>query len=884
MTAIRTFLARLLGAVTGRRRDRVLREEIDTHLSLLADEFLARGLTPAQARAAARREFGGVEATRESARDERGFPALESLRQDIGYALRQLRQQPGFSAAAILILGLGIGANTGLFSVVDAIMLRPLPYPDPDRLVVIHERQSVRGMIPVSPADADAWRASTSSFEQIALLFPDNANVSEGGEPIRIPAARVSPSVMPMLGIRTGLGRLFRDDEDAPGHDRVALISDSLWRGRFNADPEIIGRQIRMNGVPHEIVGVLARGSQPPDLRYLYPLTFQQDPPQIWRPLAIPAALRTPVGGHSYASIARLRPGVSLSQASIDLEAAQAQVRRDIPAKGDIGTAIVPLQRQLVGRSRAGLQLLFLAVTALMLIGCINIANLVLTRAISRRREFAVRQALGAGRARLARQVLVENLTLCVFGGLVGIAIAQVAIRGIMFLAPADMPRVTAVELDSRALLVIGGLTLLTAMLIGSVPAFRAGKPDLMEAMKARSHGGTAPVSKRLHTALVGSQIALSALCLIVAGLLLQSFVRLMENEKGFNADHVLTLDLNLAGQRYANEQLRGGFSERLLERVQRIPGVMSAATASLLPLTGQGATSAVSIEGDTSPATERPAADVRSVTPAYFQTLGIALRDGRLLEDADRQRFVTVVSASLAARAWPGQNPLGQRFRLGVNPATPLYEIVGVVADVRNNALDQPPTSTAYVPFPQRSYAAAAVLVRSSQDPSAQTGAIRHAVREVDAELPVGTFRTIDDIVQDATAQRSFQMRLVMAFAVAGVMLATLGVYSLLAYSVAQRHAEFGVRLALGARPNVLSTIVLKEAMHVIGGGLVVAIAGALALGSVLRSFLFGVAPNDPGTLLAVGALMAATALLAAYIPSRRASRVDPMTALRGE
>lgn len=892
MTGLRVPLSRFWGSLTKRRREAQLTEEIQTHLDLLTDEFIAQGLSREEARLKARREFGGVESIKDSTRDERGLPFIESWLQDIRYALRQLRRQPGFASAAILTLAIGVGAVTGIFSIVEVVMLRPLPYPDADRLVVLHERLAGRGDMPVSPADADVWKRSASSFEDIALLSMEGASLTGSGEPEQIPADRVSPSVFRLLGVRIELGRLLIDEEDAPGRDRVVVISNELWRRRLNGDRNIVGTTVMLDSVPHEVVGVLARGSRPIDSRQLYSLSLgslmlgvSRPPPQLWRPLALTAEQRPAIGNYSFASLARLKPGVTIEHARSELEAVQANLLREAPTKGDVRTTIVPLHDQIAGRSRAGLQLLFLAVAAVLLIGCANIANLLLARALVRRREMAVRQALGAGRKRLIRQLLVENLTLCALGGLCSLVVAYAIMRFLVANAPPEVPRLDEVAFDIRILLFTFVISVLSALLIGLLPAWRLGRVDLTDAMKARTDNAGTRATGRIRSLLVSSQIGISAACLVAAGLLLQSFVRLLNVDTGFKERQLAMLEFNLPSQRYPDELKRAAFIDAVISGTQSIPGVLSASASSRLPLTGPGANSAISREGTTVPVPERPLADVRGVTLDYFRTIGIPLRAGRLFQTGDRDRLVAVLSANLAEQAWPGLNPLGQRFRFGgSNPNAPLYEVVGVVEEVRNRALDEPPTLTAYVQYPQRTGTSASLLVHSAADLGRLSAPIRGILRALDPALPLPAFRTLNDVVSESMSLRRFQLQLVLFFAAAAALLAALGVYGLMAYAVAQRTNEFGVRLALGARPYGVLRLVLRDAARLIAGGLVVAIPVVLVAGSTIQSFLFGVTSSDAPTLIAVGCLMAAAGLVAAYVPGRRASQIEPMLALRCE
>jgi len=889
VTALRVFGSRLRGFLTARRREAQLSEEIETHLDLLTDEFVARGLAPAAARTAARREFGGIAAMKDSARDETGLPWIESWLQDVRYALRQLRRQPAFASAAILTLAIGIGGSTGIFSIVDAVLVRPLPYPEADRLVALHERAPGRGTIPVSPADADVWRRAVTAFDALALLTPNGFSLTGTGEPEQVEGTLVSPSLFPILGLELQLGRALRDDEDAPGRDRVVVISDRFWRRHFTGDPQVIGRTLTLDGVPHEVVGVLAARARPVNARNVYAINFGPGPgaahvTEIWKPLALTDAQRPAIGNYSYAAVARLRPGVPVERARAELASAQANLVRDLPTKGDVGTVIVPLQEQIGGQSRRGLQLLLLAVAAVLIIGCANIANLLLARALVRHREMAVRQALGAGRLRLMRQLLVESLTLCGIGGVASLGVGYAVMRFLVASAAADVPRLDEVGFDARVLLFAVLASMTSAALVGILPAWRTGRVDLTDAMKTRAGQNATRTTGRVRSLLVASQIAVSAACLVIAGLLLQSFVRLLNVDKGFSETKLVTLEFSLVSQRYPTPEKRAAFVDTLLASTHTLPGVTTAAAASRLPLTGTGANSAISREGTTLPIPERPLADFRSVTPDYFGALGLPLRSGRLFTLDDRDRPVAVLSAGLARQAWPGEEPLGRKFRFGSNPNGVLFEVIGVVGDARNRTLDETPTTTAYVPYPQGTQNFAALIVNTGGDPGSLSARLRQIVRTLDPEMPVAPFRTLDDVVDDSLSARRFQLQLVGFFAACAALLSALGVYGLMAYAVAQRTNEFGVRLALGARPSSVIRLVARDALRLLAGGLALAAPVVLFAGPGLRLLLFDVKVYDARTLLGVGILMTASAIIAAYIPGRRASRIQPSVALHAD
>lgn len=799
-----------------------------------------------------------------------------------------LRKDLGFSAIAIATLALGIGANTAVFSVVDSVILRPLAYRHADRLFVVHEVVPkfayLAPLIPVNAMHFREWRKSAQSLDQLALIGGVTFNLTGSGEPERIPAARVTPNLFPMLGVQAQLGRTFFEAEDQPGRDRVVLLNDELWRRRFAADPGVVGRKIMLNGQPYEIVGVLPASFHFPKLNQLFAMTVAEERPQLWKPFGLRDDELTPIGNFNFSCIVQLKPGVSPSQALSELNVVQARIANQFAEKVELRAALVPLQDQMTGRSRTGLELMLAAVAAVLLIGCVNIANLLLARASGRRREIAIRSALGAGSGRLVRQALAESLLLSGIGGVFGMAIAYAAIPLILTHAPVDLPRMDEVHPDARLLLFTVLISALAGVLFGMLPAWRFARTDPQEAMRSGSRGNTAGRrSGGLRSLLVGLEVGLSAMCLIAGGLLLHSFVKLLHVDRGFEAERIVTVALNLPGSRYPNLEKRAAFVQSLLERVQSLPGVTAAGISNMLPLAGEGNNNMLAVEGANVPMVDRPIADIRRVNPEYFRTMGIPLRAGRIFSEADRERKIALVSALAAARVWPGENAIGKRFRQG-GDQTPLLEVVGVVGDVRGVSLNKAPTLTVYMPYWQSFFNQASLAVRTAMNPLGASSAIRGAVRQIDPELPVPAFRTMEDIVAESVAQRRFQMSLVLLFAVVAVLLASLGIYGVVSYSVAQRTNEMGVRMALGARPAAIRHMVLRQNLLPVAIGLAAGVSASMALGRLLGSLLFGVSAGDPITILGVVGLLSAVAAAATLIPARRATHVDPVTALRYE
>jgi putative ABC transport system permease protein len=809
------------------------------------------------------------------------------LDSDLRLAFRTIRRNPGFSLIAIGTLAFGIGANTAIFSVIDGILLRPLGYDEESRLVAIHEVvpkfAQLAPNVPVNALHFQEWRKSVKAFEHLAMIGGLSLNLTGSGDPERLLAARVSPSLFPMLHAHTQLGRTFLEEEDQAGRDDVVILNNELWRRRFGADPNIIGRKILLDGHPYQVVGVLASDFHFPKLSQLYAMTVAEERPELWRPFAVkPDELET-MGDFNYACIGRLRRGVSLEHALAELNAAQARLASQVPEKVELLAALVQLQDQITNRSRRGLLLVLCAVGAVLLIGSANIANLLLARAISRKRELAIRAAMGASTWRLVRQTLTESLLLAAIGGAAGIAMAYGALRIILTHAPVDLPRMDEIQVDVRVLLFTVLISILAGLLFGILPAWRLAHTDPQDAMRTVARGSSElRGSGRLRTVLVGVEVGLSTLCLMAGGLLLRSFVKLLEVDRGFAAPQVVTVSLNLPGNRYPEHTQMVRFTRSLLESVKTLPGVVSAGVINRLPLSGEGGNNLLTLEGTNVPFMDRPLADIRGVNSEYFGAMGIAVRQGRVFEEADRERGLAVVSAMAAERLWPGQNPLGKRFKIG-DPDGPFVEVAGVVGDVRGVALDRTPSLTIYVPYWQRrTWGGLSLAVKTTVEPAAMASPIRNAIRQLDAELPVPQFRTMKQIVDQSVAHRRFQMNLILIFALASLALASLGIYGVVSYSVAVRTNEIGIRIALGASTMKILRMILIQALVPVAGGLVCSLLASFALGRLVSGLLYGVRPMDAVTTGGVALTLVGVAVLASLVPARRATRVEPMSALR--
>jgi len=886
------WIRRLRNTVLGSDLNEQFADEARFHIEQRIDEYVKSGMPYPQAQAKASRRLGNLTLASEQARDVDTIRWIADLGQDVRYALRQLQRDPGFALAAILTLAFGIGAITSIFSVVDTVILRPLSYADARRLVVIDEWLPSVGAIPVNARHFQEWRRTTHAFGQMALMTGVSVNVTDSGEPERLAAARVSPALFSMLGVQPQLGRGFLDSEDVPGRDHVVLISAALWQRRYGADPQVLRHAVSIDGVPHDIVGVLPSSFHFPKLSDLYPLRIVQDQPQIWKPLALRPQELAPISDFNFVSLGRLEAGVSPEQAAAELDGVQKRLSVELPkflGRPDLHAHVLPLQDRIVGRAKTGLELTLAAVGVVLLIGCVNITNLLLARLSARRRELAVRAALGAGPARLVRQMLAESLTLATFGGACGAVMAFGGIRLILALAPADLPRLDEVHLSTRSFMFTVVISTVVGLVIGISPAWQFGTTNPGEVVAGGTRSTAGRRTGRLRSVLVSAQVALSGVSLITAALLVQSLVNLLNVDRGFDSTHVITVDVNLASTRYPTIEKQIDFVRTAVERLRVLPGAVDVAAANMFPLAGEGSNSTLMRPGTTEPLFDGALGNIRMVNSDYFRTMGMSLQAGRLFSDLDREHQVAVVSNSVAARAWQGEDPIGKRIHFPL-PAIPDREVVGIVNDVRGVSLEAGPSLSVYLPYWQGLFArgqagnGSAFAVKTTRDVMAMAPAIRAAIRSIDTELPLSTIRTMDEVVQGSVLQRRFQATLVLMFAGAAVLLASLGVSGVLSYAVTQRTTEIGIRLALGAERGAVLRLVLRQALLPVVMAVASAVPLALLAGSWLRSLLFGVSPRDPVTIGAACLVLLTAAVLAAYLPARRAANLDPLTALRHE
>ena len=815
---------------------------------------------------------------------------MSGLLQDIRYALRQLRKSPAFAAVAVLTLALGIGANTAIFSVVNGVLLRPLEFRESNRLVRVWHvppSKSFPGLttFPVSAANYLDWQSQNHVFEQMAIYAYNEFTLTGGEKPEQVDAATVSSSFFPTLGVQPLLGRVFLPEEDRPGRANVTVLSYRFWREHFGSITEIVGHNINIDGQNYLVAGVM-----PPDFRF-------PDYAQVWTPMAWTDQERAVRGEHHSIVVARLRPGVDLRQAQAEMNTISRRLEQQYPEDNNGWGAIVrPLHDDLVGDVRPALLVLLGAVAFVLLIACVNVANLALARTFSRQKEIAIRTALGASSVHILRQILVENVLLALAGGAIGLVYAHFGVRLITSFLADKLPRVVETNLDATVLGFTLVVSLLTGMLAGVLPGLRLSKPDVNQALK-QGLGRTDSDSSghRTRSILVVAEVALSLVLLFGAGLMIRSFQQLQRVNPGFDPGGVLTMTLSVARSKFHLPSQQVAFFERVLQRVRTLPGIESAGVIDAAPLTGNGSHQPVAIEGRPALAmSDQPEVDVRMISAGYMRSLRIPIVRGRDFNDADvmGRPAVILISESMGREFWPGEDPIGKRLTMTFFPDA-VREIVGVVGDVKLDGLDQTrPSAMVYLPLDQVSPPAAGgwnsfsmtMVLRTSTNPGSIAAAATNAVREVDPEIPVRDILTMNDLVANSVSQQRFNMLLLSAFGVLALALAAIGIYSVLSYAVRRRVQEIGIRLALGARLSDVLRMVVIEGMKPVLLGVVAGMAGALALGRVVSSLIYAVKSTDPLTFLAVALLLVAISLFACMIPAYRATRVDPLAALRYE
>jgi len=883
MSLLKVFSARLHGLL---RREAVIEdmaEEMRLHLEMATEANVERGMPPVEARRAALRSFGNLDSIRERAYAVRGGGMAETLLQDLRYGARVLARNPAFTAIAVLTLGLGIGANTAIFSVVAVPLLNTLPYADAERLVMVWE-VTPKGdhQNSTSRANFRTWREQSTTFEGMAAFSDQRASLTGSGEPEELAVQIASPELFRILGVKTILGRGMVPEDGRPDAPRVAVLSHGLWQRRFGGDPGVVGKPITLNGSPFTVAGVLPAGFQ----WHLGSKSGTGKPAELWTVLPMPkdgASLH----GRFISVVARLKRGVSRAAAEAEMKTIEARIARAEPefSKG-YGTEIIPLRDQLVGNVRPALLVLLGAVGCVLLIACANVANLLLSRAAAREKEIALRTAVGARRLRVVRQLLTESLLLALLGSLLGLAFAGWGIRALVAFSPRDLVDLHGVHLNLPLFLLTLAVSLATGILFGLAPALEATRLSLNNALKEGGGGGQGVRSRRLRGLLVIAEVALALVLLVGAGLLVKSFVRLRTIDTGFQTENVLTMVARLSGKKYKTDAQVVGFFREVTERVRALPGVRAAGVVNYLPLYGGlGTTTGFTVEGRPAPPPgEGPSVDVRVSDAAYFSAMGIPLLRGRNFTDVEvrEARRVVLISESMARRDFPGENPIGKRVSVEMFERPVPTEIVGIVGDVRYDSLVDEAPPMVYFPHPDLVYDFMTLVVRTTGDPAEIAPAVRRVFHAIDPNQPVSDVRTMDQVMSQTVGRARFNTILLGLFAALATLLATAGIFGVMSYSVTLRTREIGLRMALGAPRKQVLMLILKQGLLLTAIGIGIGLLGALALTRLMSGLLFGVGSTDPATFTAIVLLLTAVSVIACYIPARRATRVDPLIALR--
>jgi len=865
-----------------------LAKELHFHVDQAMEEARAQGFSPDVARTAALRQLGGITQVQEECRDMRGTNFVENLRHDVRYAVRMLAKSPGFAAVIVLTLALSIGATSAIVSVIDGVLLRALPYPDPGKLVRIFTSNPSWPKFPLNPNDFRDFRLRVHSFESFAAYTRNDLQLAGGGEAIRLSGFSVTAGFFHVLGLKPAIGREFDQKDELPGKGNIAVISNRIWRTRLGARRDVLGQKIVLNAVPYLIVGVMPPGVEHPG--NMYHAVAYGDTVDIWTPFT---SFGDPKdrGSHYLDGIARLRPGVTANQAESEINAAMKQLAREHP-DGDSGwnVLVVPLGREIVGRSQRMLLVLLGAVALVLLLACVNAANLLLARATARQREMAVRAAVGAGRRRLIQQMLTESVLLAVVGAALGTVLAVAGVKALVALLPADFPRSGDIHLDAPVFLFTLLLAVATGIVFGMVPAWQGSRADLRESLHEGGRSATSGRSTlRLRNALVISEVTLACVLLIGAGLMLRSFVNLLRTSPGFRPEQVLTAAISLPEASYKGTRPVADFYQRLLSEMRRTPGVTAVGTGSDLPWTGWDDNAGFLIQGEVPPPHQDFHARYHEASPGYFQSLGIAIVRGRPFDEQDKAdgRRVLIINEAMA-RYWRHADALGGRVSFDDHPKDQDWlTVVGIVGDVKDTPKSAGAEAGFWWPMLQEPFPLAAnssIAIRSSLDPQLITDRLRTVVHELDPGLAVSDVRTMEQIADGSYASARFALVLVALFAILALSLAAIGTYGVIAYSVSQRIPEFGVRMALGAgRWDVMRSVLVNGMKLALAGTALGTVLG-LALSRLLGNLLYEVRATDPLAITATCMLAIAVAAVACYVPAMRATRADPMKALRAE
>lgn len=869
---------------TGRERaERELDDELQTYVDTLAAENVQSGMSAEEARRAARLE-AGVEQVKEEVRDVRSGAWLETLRRDVAFGFRQLRKNPGFTVIAVIALALGIGANTAIFSVVDSVLFRPLPYADSDRLaVVLHN-----GNNPVAPANFYDWQAQSRSFESMGAAEMWGPNLTNVDSPEHLNALRMTSEVFPMLGAQPILGRVFTADEVKPGNEHVAVISYGFWQRRLGGSPNVLGREITLDGAKYSVIGVM-----PPTFRFA---PFWATKSELWTPLVL-ANKATSRTGNSLRIFGKLRPGVTVAESQAEIATITARLEQQFPGTNR-NVQVVPLREKVVGSVRQPLLILLTAVGFLLLIACANVAHMLLARSAVREKEVALRAALGATRGRLIRQFLTESVLLSLIGAVAGILLGQLLLRVFSSTNPGSLPVAQSIEMDWRVLAIMLAISIFTGIGFGLVPAIQASMTAGGEVLKAggrvmsegRSHG-------RFRNLLLGSEFCLAFMLLIGAGLMIRSIGALQAIDPGFDSRNLLTMTVSVAGTNEAEASRRAAFFDEMLARTRALPGVKSAGYINHLPIGGDiwGLSYIAEGQAVTNPG-DVPHAVYRVASPGYFETMRIVMDRGRGFHEQDTAEapLVVVINEAFAKQQWPGEEAIGKRISMGDSSQTAKWRtVVGVIRDVKEDEWAGMPRPEVYLPFQQDEFYSAeggsaasymTLVVRTEKDASTLTPSIQNAIRGIDRNIPISEIQTMEQVIAGSTSQPRLYLFLLVSFASLALVLASVGIYGVMSYAVSQRTKEIGIRMALGASEGQVLRMVLSGSVQVVLVGGVLGVLGALALGRVMNTFLYGVQASDPVTFVAVAVVLISAAMLASLVPARRAMRVDPMSALRQE
>jgi putative ABC transport system permease protein len=883
MTRLRALLRNLLHRP---RVDQDLDAELKSYVDQLTAEKIRAGADPHEARRAAIAELGGIEPVKEGVRDVRAGAVLDVLSRDVRFAARSLARTPSFTIAAILALALGIGANTAILSVVDAVLLRPLAYADADRLgVILHG-----GVDPVSPANFADWRRTMQSYTGVAAAEAWGVNLGGIDEPERLTGIRVTAEMFPLLGVRPQLGRVFTPGEDRIGSDHVVVISHQLWQRRFGGVANVVGKEVLLESERYTIVGVM-----PPSFQFA---PFWITNGEIWAPLSLETRAGNR-GSNSLRVFARLRDGIAFDQAREELRAVTSRLDQEFPGSNR-DVQLVPLKERVVGNVRGPLVLLLVAVSFVLLIACANVGHMLLARAAARQRELAVRTALGATMQRLVAQLLVESLLLAAGGAVVGLGIAAAALRALA-VASTRIPRIASVGIDGRVLLMTIAITAVAAIVFGLAPALRAAKVDLAGTFRDGDRASTEGRGRhRLRNSLIASEFALAFILLVGAGLLIRSFVALRQVDTGFDARNVVTMSVSVSGTRFVEPSLRVSFFDEVLARVRALPGVGQASYINHLPLAGDSWGFSYYVEGRARPKPgEAPGATYRVVFPEYFRTMRLPLVAGREFNESDRLDAprVIIINEHFAKKQWPGETAIGKRVTIS-RDTTPIT-VVGVAKNDVTEQMGAPPTEEMFFPYlqqrtyltdPASRYAYMTLVVRAACDgqprcdATALAAPITTAIRGIERGVAISAVQSMENVVDRATAGSQFYVVLLTAFAAIALSLAAVGIYGVMSYSVSRRTNEIGIRIALGAEPGSVVRFIVSDGMRIVASGAGAGLIGAFALTRLMAKLRYGVGATDPVTFIAVPLVLCTVALVASYLPARRAAKVDPLTALRAD